>query len=208
MSVIQIHTPFVESNPLDLTGRLADYFGRIERMNVLNLGAGRCDTPISEQVLRIQCETLVSIDTHEPALADLKKKPSAAKMNIFVEGDIRSAFDTFKIIDLVIALDVIEHLELEDAKKLIERAKQVARERILIWVPIGDCPQDPYDGNPNQLHRSTWTAEMLAEMGFDVTVYRGMHKHFNPPVDAAWAMWNNPTTRSVFEPSDSQGIVA
>lgn len=189
---VRIEQPFVSSNPLDLTGRLADYTDTIGGMTVLNLGAGRCDSPISSQILVIPCRTVVNVDTHEPALTDLKGKAFAAKETVFVHGDVMAFVDMMlaneRKADVVMLLDVLEHFTATDGIVLLTKLKAIAR-AIYIWVPIGQCPQDPYDNNPHQLHQSTWDALTLSCMGFDVDWYPALHRHYDPPVDAAWAVW-------------------
>lgn len=90
--------------------------------------------------------------------------------------------------DVTLLLDVLEHFQLRAAKMLLGHIEMVTRARIIIWLPIGECPQDCMNGNPYQVHKSTWAAEDLLELGFTVDHLPGFHQHFHPPVDAAWAV--------------------
>ena len=57
-----------------------------------------------------------------------------------------------------------------------------------IFLPIGRVEQEPYDDNELQRHLSHWGAKDLARLGYDVTVYEGLHGQLDPPADAAWAI--------------------
>lgn len=53
--------------------------------------------------------------------------------------------------DVAIAGDVLEHMTVNEAKKLVEKLKKYA-EYVIISIPLGHYPQDEYDGNPYERH--------------------------------------------------------
>ena len=67
--------------------------------------------------------------------------------------------------DLIILVDVIEHLEREDGLKLIEELERVTRKKYVVFTPLGFMPQD-YNGaeadpwgmsaTELQTHKSGW----------------------------------------------------
>ena len=159
---------------------------------VANLGAGRCDSPVSKWVLAIPCLKLYSLDLHKPALQDLAGKVFVAQRHIVKMGDVKETLSLLSpdLPDVVLMIDLLEHLTKEDGIALLQKLQSVAK-RILVWLPLGICEQEEYDGNVFQRHLSTWTAEELESLGFEVEVYENFHLHFAPPVDAAWASWNS-----------------
>src|SRR5574341_346608 len=73
-------------------------------------------------------------------------------------------------VDSVMALDFIEHLDMDkdDGRWFIEEAQRIARRQVVIFTPLGFLPQDypegSLDGNglsagPWQTHRSGWRPE-------------------------------------------------
>lgn len=65
--------------------------------------------------------------------------------------DIRGFLFKSKDWDLIIFGDILEHLEMEEAKKVIDRARQRCKYYI-ISIPVSHCPQKEEHGNPYQKH--------------------------------------------------------
>lgn len=67
-------------------------------------------------------------------------------------------------IDIVLLLDVIEHLEKDKGKKVIKEAKRITRKYIIILTPLWWDKNEkniinkksPYYQNPYNLHKSLW----------------------------------------------------
>lgn len=68
--------------------------------------------------------------------------------------------------DVVVALDVIEHLTKEGRSELIKRMQRWASKKVIISVPNGYSPGHPVDANPFQEHRACWSPAELTERGF------------------------------------------
>jgi SAM-dependent methyltransferase len=76
--------------------------------------------------------------------------------------------------DIVIANQVIEHLDKNDGFKLMQSLERVSREIILITTPVGYNPkQDLEDNNPWQVHKSTWHPDDFKKHGYKVNGYSG-----------------------------------
>lgn len=72
-------------------------------------------------------------------------------------------------IDVVLALDVIEHLPKIDGYKLIQEMERIARRKVVIVTPNGFSPKTSLeDGSPLQAHRSGWILEDFVNLGYDV----------------------------------------
>lgn len=58
-------------------------------------------------------------------------------------------------VDLVIAGDVIEHMDKTEGKKLVARIKKRTN-NFFVSIPIRHYPQGPWQGNPYEAHVSHW----------------------------------------------------
>ena len=84
----------------------------------------------------------------------------------FIKYDIRKIRELFLpgSFDLVIGLDIIEHLTREQGLKLIRDSETIARKAVVFYTPIkwGDNKQDESCwayGNPYNDHKSLWQPE-------------------------------------------------
>ena len=92
-----------------------------------------------------------------------------------------------KSFDCVMAIDVIEHLEKEDAFKLIREMERIARKKIIIHVPDGFVYQDPNDKRvlddmgPSiyQEHLCGFSLKELEDLGFKLIERRPGDKVHN-----------------------------
>lgn len=74
-------------------------------------------------------------------------------------------------VDTVILSDVIEHLDKDEGRRLLERTKTIARQQIAIFTPLGFIPQHHEDGidawglegGAWQEHKSGWLPEDFGE---------------------------------------------
>lgn len=102
--------------------------------------------------------------------------------------------------DLLLALDVVEHMVHDDGRDLLSAIPRLA-DRAIIFIPEGKHPQttDVYGmgGDYWQTHRSVWYAEDLekwhfsgyeSQHGFAVERWTGFHAG-NPCPNAIFATW-------------------
>jgi hypothetical protein len=174
---------------LDLSLRLPK---DLSTLKVLNLGAGHCASPISSQIPNLIFEKLVNVEIWASTYVKLSRVKFATLDTTNVLMDLNSYLaehseqDEF---DVILFIDVLEHVEKDIAVNLI-RLCRYASKRVVIFLPIGKCKQDPYDGNPYQEHLSTW--ELSDFEGAQVEYFENFHKHFSPPVHAAWVIYEKP----------------
>lgn len=65
--------------------------------------------------------------------------------------------------DVAFAGDVLEHMAVEEAKKLVERLKACS-DTVIISIPLGHYPQDAYEGNPYEIHIvDNWSHDAFVE---------------------------------------------
>lgn len=67
--------------------------------------------------------------------------------------------------DLVIAIDILEHLDKNPGKYFLEQCLRVCKGSVLISTPKEFCEQE-VAANPLENHRSHWTEEDLRSCGF------------------------------------------
>jgi len=120
------------------------------RDHVLDIGCG--DKKIIKR-LRGSHTTLDIWEPFSPDIVwDLNKLPLPFKDGMF---------------DVTLMLDVIEHLDKEKGKKLLEEIKRVTRRHILVFTPLWwtenlfymNNINSVYYGNPYERHQSLWSRE-------------------------------------------------
>lgn len=134
--------------------------------SVLDLGCG-CSSPL--QYIKVPYS--VGVELFEPYLKESKKKGIHDE---YILADIRKVEFKPKSFDCVLALEVLEHLPKEEGYKLLEKMEGVARKKIVITTPNSFIPQEEYDANIFQIHRSGWTVDDLKKLGFRITGMRGL----------------------------------
>ena len=76
-----------------------------------------------------------------------------------------------KSFDVIIALQLIEHMGEEEALIAIKEMERVAKRKVIITTPRGVYPQEEYDGNPYQAHKSAWDINEMESLGYRVILY-------------------------------------
>jgi SAM-dependent methyltransferase len=95
----------------------------------------------------------------------------------FVRMDVRDMLGRFgpDSFEAVVGFDIVEHLEREDAVRLLADCERIATKVVWWFVPIGNHPQafdSRNEGNEElQRHRSTWRPQELADLGYRVWHY-------------------------------------
>ncbi|QEZ67481.1 class I SAM-dependent methyltransferase [Paraclostridium bifermentans] len=110
-------------------------------------------------------------------------------------------------VDTILIIDVIEHLEKEEALDLLSKTLDIASEQVVIFTPLGFFEQDHPDGidawglhgGKWQTHRSGWYPEDFPENPnghWDFYICNDFH-HLNnkeellpEPKGAFWAIWS------------------
>ena len=126
--------------------------------SVLDLGCGP-DSPIK------YCKVAysVGVDAFE---AYIKESWKRKIHNKYILEDITTVNFKPDGFDAVILIDVLEHLEKEEGRKLLEKAERWARKKVIISTPNGYLPQRSIDNNPFQKHRSGWEVAELARLSY------------------------------------------
>lgn len=70
--------------------------------------------------------------------------------------------------DVILLLQVLEHLTKEEAFNLLSEAVKAARKCVIVSLPNGDCSQEEYEDNKYHVHKSKWAPQDLQKLGFEV----------------------------------------
>ena len=113
------------------------------------------------------------IDIFKGCIADSRKEKNHDK---YILGDIRNLSKYFKnkSFDVVVSVDVIEHLTKKEALSMIRSMEKIAKKRIVIMTPNGFYPQSTLFGNPHQVHKSGWYVADLENLGYKTYGLRGL----------------------------------
>lgn len=177
------------STPIHLPYCLSLIVG-LQPRSVLDIGCGfgtwgfLCRTHLDVFPGRVQPETWTTrIDGIELFAPYIQAHQRALYNEIRVE-DVRDAVDHIDAYDLIIAGDVIEHLDRDDADLVLDKLYAKAGRALLVNIPIGaegwDHPE--MHGNPGELHRSAWEPE-------DFVAYPHMYQAFTLPNGAYGVFW-------------------
>jgi len=140
-------------------------FVPIDVRSALDVGCGR---GIMGALLRIyrDPERVVAIEAFRPSIDFVKKLGIYDEV---IEQDITKApipYDD-KSFDLVLCLEVIEHLEKKEGLKLLDELTRVGK-RVIVSTPGVYSQQPMFDGNPYQVHKSHYSVRELEKKGFEV----------------------------------------
>lgn len=139
------------------------------------------DIPKVESILDVACglslkskfipaQIRVGVDIYE----EYFKHIESAVPYVVIKHDVRKLTDIFlpKSFDLVIACDIIEHLEKAEALEMIKQCEQIARVAVILETPNGYIPQNldilGYGGHEWQTHKCGWDVKELEDLGYTV----------------------------------------
>lgn len=88
--------------------------------------------------------------------------------NDYTFGDVRKLPFKNKSFDVVIALQVLEHLEKKESFKVLSDLERIAKKQVIISTPIGLTYHPAVDGNSLQLHKSGFMPHEFEERGYKV----------------------------------------
>jgi SAM-dependent methyltransferase len=155
---IAIYIPFTTSNIL---------YRSLDRSakTVLDIGCGR-GVPAHLVLRRRPPYYLVGLDIFEPYVRECQKRGTHEAL---ILGDARRLpFSRSKPFDIVFLLEVIEHLDKQEAKQVLEAAEEICRKQIIVTTPVGFVKQQAYDDNLYQEHKSAWSPAEFKRMGYKV----------------------------------------
>lgn len=100
------------------------------------------------------------------SLSSLIKAREKGYYDNLVRCDVRHLPFEPKCFDVVICIEVIEHLDKADAIELLRQIEEIASRQIIIMTPWGYFPMEEREDNPYLTHRSGWLPQKFQEMGY------------------------------------------
>jgi len=128
---------------------------------VLDLGCGP-NSPLQ------YCEGItysVGVDVYPPYLETARKKQIHSE---YVTGLILDMDFKARSFDVVILIDVLEHIDKINGHLLLQRIEKWAKKKVVIITPNGFISQSGYDKNIFQKHLSGWSYEELIKKDFAI----------------------------------------
>lgn len=132
--------------------------------SILDVGCGR-GLPMQLIKIRMKPKRTVGVDLFEPYLSEAKKKQIHDE---YIIADARKLPFKNKSFDVVIALQILEHLSKKDAWKVLDKMEEIARKQVIVATPIGEMYHPAVDDNPLQLHKSEFQPKEFKERGYKI----------------------------------------
>ena len=152
--------PYIPFTALNTVWRRLNKRGK----SILDLGCGRGE-PMSFINRNNQFYT-VGLDIFEPYLKECQKHRIH---NEYCQGDVCKLPFRDKSFDIVLCMELLEHLDKINGEKLLGEAERVAKKQIILSTPVGPSEQDELllqDGNVFQVHKSSWQPSELKNLGY------------------------------------------
>jgi hypothetical protein len=110
---------------------------------------------------------LDGIEIWYPYISDVKRHKIYDQIYI---GDVLSEIAKIpnRTYDASIMLEVIEHIEKDRGKKILDELDRITKKFIIVSTPCSYFSSSPWDSNHYQLHRSVWTIKDFKSRGYRV----------------------------------------
>lgn len=112
----------------------------------------------------------VGVDVH---LESLRAARASGRRSPVVCADVSALPFKGGAFDLVTALDVIEHLDQGAGAPFVTELRRVSSRNVVLLTPSGFDPQPGRLDQPWMEHRSGWSGDQLASLGFRVQGWGG-----------------------------------
>jgi len=150
---------YIPSTTLNIVQRFLDK----ESKSILDVGCGK-GRPMKFMDKRGRFYA-VGLDIFKPYLVKAKMKETH---DDYVLCDVRYIPIKDKAFDIVLAIEVLEHLDKEEGVKLLKDIERIARKQVIITTPVGRCEQHICDNNPYQEHKCVWNIHEMRAFGYIV----------------------------------------
>lgn len=145
--------------------------------------------------MKIGC--VVGVDAFHPGLEEARKTGLYKELHCV---DIKRIGEKFspRSFDAVLLSDVIEHLEREEAEKVMRDAVLITAKKVIVYTPNGFFEQEAFDGNEHQHHVSGWSVRDMKKLGFDritgVHGWKPLGKKYPMPLAKPYFFWRGLST--------------
>lgn len=138
---------------------------------ILDIGAGS-GTYVDRYRAIFPKAIFFGVEIWEPYIEKFKLREKYDRVVNFDAEDYLKLVQNHDVFDVTFLGDVVEHMELEKARNVIDMAVQASR-IVIISLPIGYYPQDEYEGNPYEKHvTDSWTLQSALDfLGSNVVAF-------------------------------------
>ncbi|MFB0522645.1 MAG: class I SAM-dependent methyltransferase [Candidatus Bathyarchaeia archaeon] len=139
----------------------------LEGLEILDVACGFGSWGYQIRILKEGSPFLLGLDVWKPYILRTRK---AKIYDEIVVADAR--FLPFKnnVFDIVIACEVLEHLNRKDGLRLVQQIERVCRTKAIASTPLGFKRQAEIAGNPHQKHLLGWQADDLTRLGYKTRI--------------------------------------
>lgn len=138
--------------------------------SILDVGCGQ-NSSIRSEIKSIYSEG-IEIDKKSVIISKRNKLHNKYKVGDITKLDVYYKPKSF---DVVVAMDVIEHLTKKQAFLFMSSMERIAKKKVIILTPNGFCKQGHYDNNPYQDHHSGWSTKDFKKRGYVVHGLRSFY---------------------------------
>jgi len=133
--------------------------------SILDIGCGQ-GLPMQLIKIRMRPKETVGVDIFKPYIEEAESKKIHDRYLIV---DIRKKLPfKEKSFDVVIALQVLEHLDKKDAIDLLNKMEKIAKRQVIVATPIGHMKHPEVDNNPYQVHKSEFYPQDFQKRGYKI----------------------------------------
>ncbi|MCX7875603.1 MAG: glycosyltransferase [Melioribacteraceae bacterium] len=201
----------------DVFDKLLSFSDHLNKKNFQKMVSGLIEN--SHKILDIGCgigdylvytnakQDVTAVEPHLPYIEKSKERTPWVK---YFNEDALSFFSKVnEQYDLILMIDVVEHLNEDEGFKLIEEAKKHCTGILFAQIPIGAHPQNEDHWNLNgeywQTHRTDWDENKIINAKFSLyQIWRDWYDWDHKDKDLAVAIWSNYPLVSVVVPSYNQ----
>lgn len=133
-------------------------------VSILDVGCGQ-GFPMRMIKSRMRVIKSMGVDLFNPYIEEGKRLKVHDK---YTKVDVRKIKFQNRSFDVVLALQIIEHLNKKDAWKLVEKIEKIARKQVIITTPIGKTYHPAVDNNKLQLHKSGFFPKEFEIRGYKI----------------------------------------
>ena len=105
------------------------------------------------------------VDIFTPYLRECQR---AGVHSQYVRCDVRRLPFRAKSFDVVLCMEVLEHLAEAEGGQLIGALERLARHQVIFTTPVGEHEQHEFDDNAYQAHQHIWAPAEMKERGYKV----------------------------------------
>jgi SAM-dependent methyltransferase len=131
--------------------------------SILDVGCGKGEP--MQFINRHRRFYTVGVDIFEPYIAECRRQGIHDE---YLQCDVRHLPFEDNSFDIVICLEVLEHVEAEEGQALLKNLERIARKQVILSTPVGHYEQTSFDGNKHQEHKYLWQPADLEAAGYRV----------------------------------------